>query len=80
MGGLQAHLPTPRWAFKNSMTPYSPNLAQATFFCLFPQMKKFLKGKSFTGVEEMKQKNGRITRHQNQPLQKLFWAVEKKSQ
>ena len=45
---------------QNSMTlvphpPYSPNLTLGDFF-LFPQMKKFLKGKRFADVEEMKQK------------------------
>ena len=35
--------------------PYSPNLTLGDFF-LFPQMKKFLKGKRFADVEEVKQK------------------------
>ena len=36
------------------LTPYSPDLAQATF-SLFPRMKKVLKGKHFANVEEVKQ-------------------------
>ena len=55
--------------------PYSPDLTQTHYF-LFLQMKNVLKGK-----EEMKQtdkKNGRNTkRHQNQWVQKLFYAREK---
>ena len=35
--------------------PYSPNLAPSNFF-LFPRRKKFLKGKHFADVEEVKQK------------------------
>ena len=44
---------------KNSKTPmphppYSPNLMPSDFF-LFPQMKKFLTGKRFADMEEVKQ-------------------------
>ena len=58
----------------------SPDLTPSDFFW-FPQMKKVLKGKRFTYLEEVKQENGRNTKkHQNQQLQKLFWVVEKTSQ
>ena len=85
MGDLSVHLPTPHWVFssfwlKNGMTPvpyvpYSPDLALSDFF-LFPRMKKVLKGgKRFANVEEVKQKTAEaLTRHQNQWIQKLFWA------
>ena len=37
-------------------TPYSRDLALSDFFvCLFPQMKKVIKVKSFADVEEVKQ-------------------------
>ena len=46
---------------KNRMTlvphpPYSSDLAPRDFFCLFPWVKKVLKGKCFADVEEVKQK------------------------
>ena len=47
---------------QNSMTPilhppYSPDLTQSGFFCLFVSLdKKVLKWKSFAYVEEMTQK------------------------
>ena len=40
--------------------PYSPNLALSDIFvCLFPQMKKVLKGKHFAMEEVKQKKNGR---------------------
>ena len=36
--------------------PYSPDLAPSDIFCLFPQMKKVLKGKHFAHMEVVKQK------------------------
>ena len=49
-----------QFLIKHGMTPvphppYSPDLTPSDFF-LFPQMKRVLKGKSFTNVKEMKQK------------------------
>ena len=43
------------------------------FVCLFPWMRKFLKGKHFADVEEVKQKASKSTiRHQNRWGQNLF--------
>ena len=56
--------------------PYSPSLAPSNFF-LFPHMKQVLKGEHFASVEQVKQSGRRAKRHQNQQVQKLFWAVEK---
>ena len=83
VGDLQVHLPTmlsvEQFLTKNGMTPmphppYSPDLIPSDFFvCLFPRMKKVLKGKRFADVEEVKQEEERSAkRHQNQRVQKLF--------
>ena len=66
MCDLRAHLSIPHWVFSNfwpktawpscTTLPIHPTLAQSNFFvCLFPQMKKFLKGKHFADVEDVKQ-------------------------
>ena len=65
LGDLRAHLPTPCWVFSSFWLkiawPPWPTLpiymtsTWATFY-LFPQMKKVLKGKRLSSVEEMKQK------------------------
>ena len=69
-----------------SHLPYSPDLTPGDccmfiylfVFVLFPSMKKVLKRKSFANVEEVKEKSRKSTKtHQNQLVQKLFWAVEK---
>ena len=69
---------------QNSMTPmphppYSPHaspslFSQSSFFvCLFPWMKKVLKGKRFVRVEEVKLTNGRSAkRHQSRLVQICF--------
>ena len=63
MGDLQAHLLQP---------PYLSSLSPSDF-SKFPWSKKVLKGKHFTDIEEVKQKNGRSTKkHQNRCVQKLF--------
>ena len=65
IGDLRAHRPTLRWTF-NSFWPKTswplcpipliyPTAAQATFV-FFPWMKKVLRGKCFTDVEEVEQK------------------------
>ena len=63
----QVHLPTLRWVFSGFWPkmswPLDPpslftqfHLKWHFFVCLFPQMKKVLKGKCFANVEEVKQK------------------------
>ena len=57
--------------------PYSPDLAPGGFVCLFPQMKKVLKGKRFADME----RKNRRQKHENASKlassKELFWAVEK---
>ena len=65
MGDLWAHLSTRRWVFSSFwpetawllclMLPIYLILLWVTFFLLFSQMKKVLKGKQFASVEEVKQ-------------------------
>ena len=62
MGDLRAHtaMSVQQFLTKNGMTPvpyplYLPDLALSDIF-LFPPMKKFLKGKCFANVGEVKQK------------------------
>ena len=43
-------------------SPYSPNFFQMTVFCLFPWMKKVLKGEHFASVEEVKQTNKQMAK------------------
>ena len=65
------------------MTPmphpsYSADLTVSSFlFCLFPGMKKVLKGKHFADVEEVKQKTIEAPKGINIDKFKNFWAVEK---
>ena len=85
-GDLWAHLPTPCWVFSRfwqnmsgsrcsalSVHPVSPQVAFLWFLGW-----KVTAGKCFADVEEVKQKNSRSTkRQQNQWVQNLFWAVGK---
>ena len=68
----------PKTAWPLCLTlPIHPITPQVTCF-LFPQMKKVLKGKYFCWCGRGETKNSRSTkRHQNQQVQKLFWAVGK---
>ena len=85
-GDLPAHLSTllntQQFLTKRSWPPCPTlpiHLIWLGRLVLFPLTKKALKGRCFTSVEEGKQKNDRSTkRHQNQGVQTLFWAVEKK--
>ena len=71
---------------KNSMAsiphpPSSPRVTSVYSPSTTPRHEKVLKWKHFAHVEEVKQKNGKNTkRHQNQWVQKQFWAMEKISQ